>query len=120
MINATIGRINRDPADGSPGGTGAVERMTDDNVISPTITAEATVSPGNVDCPRSIDLGRGQRALAQIACNSMMSDGCDGGDRTPTGSAIGGIEGADGGFVGVINRHNHRAIRPHHRLSPDD
>src|SRR5207249_4409674 len=50
----------------------------------------------------------------------MMSDRCDGGDRAPTGPAIGGIKGTYSGLVGVINRHNHSAIRAHNRLSPDD
>src|SRR5690348_11131081 len=50
----------------------------------------------------------------------MMPDRCDGGDRTPTGPPIGGIKGTDSGLVGVIDRHNHGAIRAHNGLSPDD
>src|ERR1700726_3638353 len=50
----------------------------------------------------------------------MMPDRGDGGDRAPTGPAIGGIKGTDSGLVGVINRHDHGALRAHNRLSPDD
>src|SRR5437588_11312115 len=50
----------------------------------------------------------------------MMPDRGDGGNRTPTGPPIGGIKGTSSGLVGVINRHNHRAIRAHNGLSPDD
>src|SRR6266568_5530772 len=57
MINATFGRINRYPAYRRPGGTGAIERLTDDKIICFTSTAKATVSPGNIDRPRPINLG---------------------------------------------------------------
>src|ERR1700674_1980063 len=50
----------------------------------------------------------------------MMSDRGDGGDRTPSGPAIGGVKGTDSALEGVINRHNHGAIRAHNGLSPDD
>src|SRR5437762_13088677 len=50
----------------------------------------------------------------------MMPDGCDGSDRAPTGSPIRGIKGAYSCLVGVINRHDHGAIRAHNWLSPDD
>src|SRR2546425_157189 len=50
----------------------------------------------------------------------MMLDRCDGSDRAPTGPAIGGIEGAYSGLVGVIDRHNYGAIRAHNGLSPND
>src|SRR2546421_8315737 len=50
----------------------------------------------------------------------MMLDRCDGSDRAPTCTAIRGIKSAYSGLVGVINRHNHGAIRAHNGLSPDD
>src|SRR6266852_539261 len=50
----------------------------------------------------------------------MMLDRCDGVDRAPTVPTIGGIKGTDTGLVGVIDRHNHGAIRAHNALSPDD
>src|SRR6266571_2940034 len=50
----------------------------------------------------------------------MMPDRCDSGDRTPTGPAIRGIKGSYSGLVGVIDGHNHGAIRAHNGLSPDD
>src|SRR5579859_7129995 len=50
----------------------------------------------------------------------MMLDRGYGGDRAPTGAAIGGIKSADSGLVGVIDRHNHGAIRAHNGLSADD
>ena len=57
MIDAAVGRVNRHPAHGGPGGTGAVERVADDKIICLTSAAEATVRPGYIDRPRSIDLG---------------------------------------------------------------
>src|SRR6266852_1730716 len=50
----------------------------------------------------------------------MMLDRCDGGDSAPTGPTIGGVKGADSALDGVIDRHNHGAIRAHNGLSADD
>src|SRR6266849_1463505 len=107
MINATVGRINRYSTHSRPGGTGAIERMTDDKIIYFTTTAEATVSPDNIDRPRAINLGSWQWSLAQTSRHGMMFDRGDGGDRAPTGPAIGGIEGTDSALTGVINGHDH-------------
>src|SRR5436189_49800 len=48
----------------------------------------------------------------------MMPDRSNGGDRTPTGSAIGGIKGTYSDLVSGINQHSHRDIWTHSRVPP--
>src|SRR5258707_14698623 len=105
MINATVGPSNRYSTHGRPGGAGAIERVTNDKIICFTSPAKATVSPGNINRPRPINLGRGERTLAQTTSDPMMFDRCDGGDSAPPDPAIGAIKGTDSSLVGVINRH---------------
>src|SRR5205814_119782 len=44
----------------------------------------------------------------------------DGGDSAPAHTAIGGVERADGGFIGVVGRYDDRAIGADDRLAADD
>ena len=57
MISSTFRRINRYSTHGRPGGTGAIERVTDDEIICFTRTVKATIRLGNIDCTRTINLG---------------------------------------------------------------
>ena len=57
MINSTVRPINRYSTHGRPGGTSAIERVTEDNIICFTSPAKATIIPGNIDRSRTINLG---------------------------------------------------------------
>ena len=98
----------------------ALSEWRDHDVVGLAGPAEAAVRPGDVDRAGAVDLGRGQRALAQAAGDRVVADRGDRGDGAPARAAVGGVERADRGLVGVGGRHDHRAVGPHDRLAADD
>src|SRR5579859_5254536 len=94
--------------------------MGDNNVVVFAATAEAAVSPGHIDRPGAVNFGRGQWPLAQAPGDGMVMERGDGGNGTPARAAIGGVEGTQGGFVGVIIRDDDGAVGANDRLAAND